>query len=90
MPSVKDIIVKKPSQAESDTCKTWPTWHSEPSTFEWTYAEKETCLLIEGKVTVTSGTDSVHFAAGDMVVFPKDLVCVWNVQEPVTKYYSFG
>ncbi len=90
MPTVQDVIVKKPSEEEAAACKAWPTWKCEPSTFDWTYTEKETCLLLEGKVTVTDGKDSVSFGPGDLVVFPEDLECTWNVQEAVTKHYNFG
>jgi len=90
MPTVKDIIVKKPSEEEISTCKNWPTWKSEPSTFDWAYTEKETCLVVEGKVTITDDKDSVSFGPGDLVVFPKDLECTWHVTEPVTKHYNFG
>jgi uncharacterized cupin superfamily protein len=90
MPTVKDVIVKKPSEQEASTCRAWPIWKCEPSTFDWVYTEKETCLLIEGKVTVTDGSDSVSFGPGDLVVFPEDLECTWQVTEPVKKYYNFG
>jgi uncharacterized cupin superfamily protein len=90
MPTVKDVIVKKPSDQETATCQSWPTWTCEPSTFDWVYSEKETCLLIEGKVTVTDGTNSVSFGPGDFVVFPEGLECNWNVHEAVKKYYNFG
>ena len=66
MPTVKDIVVKKPSAAESENCKNWPIWTCEPSTFDWEYTEKETCLVLEGKVTVTDGSDSVTFGPGDL------------------------
>lgn len=90
MPTIKDVVVKEPTEEEANTCKSWPIWRSEPSTFEWTYTQKETCLLIEGKVTVSDGQDSVSFAKGDMVIFPKELECTWNVHEAVTKYYNFS
>jgi len=90
MPTVKDVIVKKPTEQEEAACKVWPTWKCEPSTFDWAYTEKETCLLLEGKVTVTDGKESVSFGLGDLVVFPEDLECTWNVQEAVTKHYNFG
>ncbi len=90
MPDVRDVIVKKPSEAEAAECRTWPIWRCQPSTFDWAYTEKETCLLIEGKVTVTDGTNSVSFGAGDLVIFPEDLECTWQVSEPVTKHYNFG
>lgn len=90
MPTIKDIVVRKPTEAEKVQCKTWPQWSCEPSVFDWSYTEKETCLVLEGKVTVTVGNEAVSFAPGDLVVFPKDLDCVWNVEEAVRKHYTFG
>jgi len=90
MATIKDVIVKKPSDSEAAACKAWPIWQCEPSKFDWVYTEKETCLVLEGKVTVTDGKDSVSFGPGDLVVFPEELECTWNVQEPVRKHYNFG
>ena len=90
MPTVKDVIVRKPTDEEANACKAWPIWKCEPSTFDWAYTEKETCLLLEGRVTVTDGTNSADFGAGDFVVFPIDLECTWQVHEPVAKHYNFG
>ena len=90
MPTIKDIIVKKPTEDEAKSCQAWPTWQCEPSTFDWAYTEKETCLLIEGKVTVSDGQDSVTFGPGDMVIFPNGLECTWQVHEQVRKHYNFG
>ena len=90
MPTVKDIIVKQPSDEERQNCQSWPIWQCDPSTFDWEYTEKETCLLLEGKVTVTDGSDSISFQAGDMVIFPQDLSCTWQVSEAVKKHYTFG
>ena len=28
--------------------------------------------------------------SGDMVTFPKDLECTWQITEAVTKHYNFG
>ena len=90
MPTVKDVVVKKPSEEEAAVCKAWPIWKCEPSTFDWLYTDKETCLLLEGKVTVSDDENSVTFGPGDLVVFPQDLECKWNIQEAVTKHYNFG
>lgn len=90
MPTVKDVIVKKPSTAEAATCKAWPIWECDPSTFNWEYTEKETCLMLKGKVTVSDNTGSVSFGPGDLVVFPDGLECTWHVTEAVTKHYNFG
>ena len=85
-----DIIVRKPTDREIEAMKTKPIWTCDVSEFNWSYDDKETCLLIEGEVNVTYGSKSVSFAAGDLVVFPKGLSCVWQVKKPVRKYYVFG
>ncbi len=90
MPTVKDVIVRKPSDEEVEGCKSWPIWKCEPGTFNWEYTEKETCLLLEGKATVSDGTDSASFGRGDLVIFPRDLECTWHITEAVTKHYNFG
>lgn len=86
------IDVHKASDQELDDLgvKTWPVWECEPSTFDWEYSEKETCYIIEGKVTVTSEGQEVTFGTGDMVVFPQGLKCVWKIEEAVRKHYKFG
>jgi len=92
MLTVKDVIIKKPTESENAQCQTWPIWSSDVSTFDWDYTQTETCLIISGKVLVKDrpGENSVTFGAGDLVVFPKGLKCVWQVIEPVKKYYSFS
>jgi hypothetical protein len=90
MPTVKDVVVKKPSKQEQKTCKSWPIWQCDPSTFDWAYTEKETCLILEGSVTVTDAQSSVSFGPGDLVVFPQDLECTWHVKQAVKKHYNFG
>jgi hypothetical protein len=67
--------------------KEWPIWNCEPSTFPWTYGEQETCLLLEGEVTVTpDGGASVDFKAGDLVVFPAGMSCKWTIHKAVRKH----
>jgi uncharacterized cupin superfamily protein len=92
MANVKDVVVRKPSPAEAKTCGAWPIWTCAASEFDWEYDEKETCLILEGEVTVTdtAGKESVTFGAGDLVVFPVGLKCVWKVNKAVRKHYNFG
>ena len=69
----------------------WPIWQKEASTFDWHYDDQESCYILSGKVSVTpEGGEPVTFGAGDFVVFPKGLSCVWQIQEPVKKHYKFG
>ena len=71
--------------------KTWPIWTCEASSFDWTYDDKETCLLLEGEVTVTpDGGEPVNFRSGDLVVFPSGMDCRWDVHKAVRKHYRFG
>ena len=90
MPTVKDIIVRKLTPEESQAYKNWPIWTCQVSTFEWSYTEKETCLILEGRVTVSDSKNSVSFGPGDLVIFPSDLDCTWHVIEPVKKHYNFS
>ncbi|XP_038889944.1 uncharacterized protein LOC120079700 [Benincasa hispida] len=70
----------------------WPKWGCGPSKFPWTYSDKETCYLLEGKVKVTpaGSEESVEIGAGDLVVFPKGMSCTWDVSVAVDKHYNFG
>ena len=85
-----NIIVRKPTKKEVVEMKTKPVWTCDVSEFDWYYDCEENCLIIEGEVTVNYGSESVSFAAGDYVVFPKGLSCVWQVKKPVRKYYVFA
>ena len=84
------ILVRKPTEQEIAEMQTKPVWTCEVSEFDWHYDSEETCLIIEGEVTVNYGSESVSFAAGDYVVFQKGLSCVWQVKKPVRKYYVFA
>ncbi|HUT60985.1 MAG TPA: cupin domain-containing protein [Phycisphaerae bacterium] len=86
------ITVTKPSQHALDELgvSQWPIWTCEPSRFDWHYDDKETCYLLAGQVTVIAGEEQVSFGAGDLVVFPKDLDCVWEVKTAVRKHYKLG
>jgi len=84
-----DAIVRKPTDAEKAEMITKPIWGCEESEFDWFYDSEETCLLIEGEVTVTYDGGSVLVEAGDLAVFPKGMACVWKVTKPVRKHYTF-
>ena len=71
--------------------KNWPIWTCDVSSFDSTYEDQETCLLLEGEVTVTpEGGAPVRFGAGDLVVFLAGMDCRWDVQKAVRKHYRFG
>jgi hypothetical protein len=86
------IMVTRPSEhALSELgVKDWEIWSCEVSTFDWHYDQKETCYLLDGEVTVHAGDEEIQIRAGDLVVFPQGLDCVWEVASPVRKHYRFG
>lgn len=86
------IEVRKPEEAELEAMgvRGWPIWTCAPSTFDWHYDEKETCLILEGRVTVHTSEGDTNFGAGDLVVFPAGLDCTWEVHDAVRKHYQFG
>jgi len=83
------ITVQKPTEAQIAEMSALPTWGCKVSTFDWTYSDKEICLLIRGRVRVTHAGGEAEFGAGDMVTFEKGLSCTWHVSEDVEKYYKF-
>lgn len=84
------IEVRKPTGAEKSKMEKEPIWTCQTSQFDWHYDDKETCLILEGAVTVTTATETVSFGPGDYVIFPAGLDCKWDVQKPVKKHYKFG
>ena len=92
MPTVQDIVVRKPSEQEIQTCQSWPIWSCDVSEFEWEYTQTEKCLILEGQVEITDNppADSVvSFGPGDFVQLPVGLKCIWKVSAPVKKHYDF-
>ena len=86
------IEIRKPDEGELEKrgILSWPVWSCEPSAFDWSYSDRETCYILEGRVTVETDEGSVSFGPGDLVVFPEGLSCVWKVEEAVRKHYTFG
>ncbi|KAL1209615.1 hypothetical protein V5N11_035892 [Cardamine amara subsp. amara] len=71
----------------------WPKWEGTPSKFPWKFKKTETMYFLEGKIKVNvDGYDkeeeSFEIGKGDVVVFPKDMKCVWEIIEDVKKHYS--
>ncbi|MGB2683276.1 MAG: cupin domain-containing protein [Candidatus Competibacter sp.] len=71
--------------------ESWPIWIPEISEFPWEYDAEETCYLLEGRVTVTPEVGApVEIGPGDLVIFPQGMRCVWRVDAPRRKHYSFS
>ena len=78
------------SEIAKKEIKSWPIWTCDVSEFDWEYAEREFCLLLEGEVEVSGNFDTVKFGVGDYVVFPRGLKCRWKIIKHVRKHYSFN
>ena len=84
-------LVRKPTPEEKKEAASWSIWEKEPSEFGWNYDQKETCLILEGKATIThSDGSSITFSAGDYVIFPRGLRCTWKIEKKIRKHYLFG
>ena len=83
---MKILIIKNKSLSDFEF---WPIWQCNPSSFDWEYVEEEHCFIISGKVTVKGVKNIVEIIAGDYVIFPKGLKCVWEIHEAVKKHYTF-
>ena len=89
---MNNIIIKQLSNDEIENMGiiNWPIWTSEVSEFPWKYDVEESCLILEGEVYVTAGSESVEIKSGDFVIFPKGLSCGRKVTKPIRKHYKFG
>ncbi|MEM4267921.1 MAG: cupin domain-containing protein [Candidatus Woesearchaeota archaeon] len=85
-----EVTVRKPTAKETEQAKSWPVWEKEPSSFEWFYDSKETCLILEGSAKVEYDGKTVEFKKGDYVVFPNGLKCRWTIKQKIKKHYNFG
>ena len=89
---MNNIIIQQLSNDEIGEMgiSNWPIWTCNISEFPWKYEVEESCLILEGEVSVDTGSEMVHIKAGDFVIFPKGLECVWKVTKPIKKHYQFG
>lgn len=85
------VVVEKisPQKMKERGIDSWPVWTKEKSRFNWTYAGDEECYIIEGEFTVETDEGTVSVKAGDFVTFKDGLKCIWDISEPVKKYYNF-
>jgi len=67
----------------------WSVWEKEVSKFDWYYDATEYCLILEGKVKVTTEIEEVNIEAGDYVKFPQGLSCKWDITSDIRKHYLF-
>lgn len=68
----------------------WAVWEKEASRFEWSYTDTETCLILEGEVTVESESgEKIQAKPGDLVQFPDGLDCIWVITEDLRKVFTF-
>lgn len=87
------IKIEKPAKEKLQKMgvSNWPIWEKEVSEFPWYYSEKETCLILKGKVVVTPEEgDPVEIKEGDLVEFPQGLRCTWKIVKDIRKHYNFG
>ena len=70
--------------------KKWTIWTCIISSFDWTYNDKESCLLLKVEVTQLLGGEPVSLDEGDLNIFPKGKNFRCDVHKGVRKHYRFG
>lgn len=90
--AISNILIERPDERRLKNLQItqWPIWTKEPSTFEWTYDQAETCFFLEGEVVIKTNEGEVTIQKGELVTFPKGLSCTWQVKQAVRKHYRFG
>ncbi len=84
-------FIGKPTEVQKKQAQGWPIWTKEASEFPWEYDEQETCLILDGDVTVINEEgERFAFGSGDWVVFPQGMKCTWKINKDVRKHYHFG
>lgn len=87
------IIVERPDESKLKELgvDSWPIWEKEVSRFDWSYGDKETCFILEGSARVEpEGGEAVEFGAGDLVIFPQGMNCIWDITSSIRKHYKMG
>jgi uncharacterized protein len=84
-------VEKKPNQGRLDSLGVtkWDTWEKEVSVFPWTFPEQEIAYILDGECIMTpTGGTAVTFGKGDLVTFPANMTCSWEVVKPLHKHYK--
>ena len=57
-----NIIKQRLSEEEIDEkgIRNWPIWTCEISEFDWEYNERESCLILEGEIEVSTTKELVY------------------------------
>ncbi|MDD5634775.1 MAG: cupin domain-containing protein [Candidatus Omnitrophica bacterium] len=87
------IVIEKPDKTKLEALgvNSWPIWQKGKSRFDWSYDERETCYILEGRAEVETEAGSVvEFGKGDLVIFPAGMNCVWEIKQPIKKHYNMG
>lgn len=78
-----------PARLEQLGVSKWPTWSKEVSTFSWFFPEQEIAYILAGEVVITpDGGTPVSFGKGDLVTFPAEMSCTWEVKQALHKHYQ--
>lgn len=85
------INVEQPEEEEleSEGVFSWPVWEHDEDKLEWYYDNTEKCYIVKGEATIISEFESITIKAGDFVIFPAGLECVWDIQSAIRKHYMF-
>ena len=62
-------------------------WECGVSKFDYEYDHDETAVVCGGLAEITCDGKTVRLERDVLAFFPKGSACVWNIIQPVTKYF---
>lgn len=85
------VIIKKLNNSEKREfgINPWPIWEKKVSRFSLTYSGDEQCYISDGEFSLKTDDKNYDIKPGNLVIFKKGLSSVWNIKNPVKKYYNF-
>lgn len=81
------IFVRQATEGEKKYFKQTQYWECGVSKFDYVYPNDETCVVYEGLAEITCDGETVRLEPDVLAFFPKGSSCVWNVIQPVKKYF---
>ena len=81
------IFVRKATEGEKEYFKGMTYWECGISKFDHVYEADETCVIYEGLAVIICNGETVRLEPDVLAFFPKGTDCVWNIVQPVKKYF---
>jgi uncharacterized cupin superfamily protein len=80
-PKIEITVNSNPSKEIIDKASEWNSWVRGVGEFYFKYRKAQRAYIYEGYGEVYTPSKKWKVKTGDYIEFPKDFVCVWNIQQ---------